>query len=82
MGAYTRANAEICLLGTSKGTKASEVVKNHGIHQIVMEKVGRHSEKPQEVRNRILSLIGEDCTRIELFARQEVPRWDCWGDEV
>ena len=82
MGAYTRANAEICLLGISKGTKASEVVNNHGVHQIVIEKVGRHSEKPQEVRNRILLLIGEDCTRIELFARQEVPRWDCWGDEV
>lgn len=82
MGAYTRANAEVCLLGISKGTKASEVVKNHGVHQIIMDKVGRHSEKPQDARDRIIELLGDDCSKIELFARQEVPEWDCWGDEV
>ena len=35
MGAYTRANAEVCLLGISKKTKASEVVNSHKVHQIV-----------------------------------------------
>lgn len=82
MGAYTRANAEVCLLGISKGTKASEIVKSHGVHQIIMDKIGGHSQKPQAVRDRIADLLGDKCRQIELFARQEVNGWDCWGDEV
>lgn len=81
MGAYTRANAEICLLAVRKGTKASEVVKRHDIHQIVYEPIERHSKKPDEVRKRIVQLCGE-VPRIELFARQSVEGWDCWGNEV
>ena len=81
MGQYTRANAEVCLLGVSKRTKASEQVKSHKIHQIVESVVGRHSEKPNEVRERIVQLLG-DIPRIELFAREQVEGWDCWGDEV
>ena len=81
MGQYTRANAEVCLLGVTKKTKASEQVKSHKIHQIVESIVGRHSEKPNEVRERIVQLLG-DIPRIELFARQQVNGWDCWGNEV
>lgn len=81
MGQYTRANAEVCLLGVSKKTKASEQVKSHKIHQIVESIVGRHSEKPNEVREKIVQLLG-DIPRIELFAREQVDGWDCWGNEV
>ena len=81
MGAYTRANAEVCLLGISKKTKASEVVNSHKVHQIVQAKVGRHSEKPAIVREKIHELVGS-VSRIELFARQETSGWDCWGNEV
>lgn len=81
MGQYTRANAEVCLLGVSKSTKAQEQVKSHRVHQIVESVVGRHSEKPNEVRERIVKLFG-DVSRIELFARERVDGWDCWGDEA
>lgn len=81
MGAYTRANAEVCLLAISKNTKATEIVKRHDIHQIIESSVLRHSEKPNEVRVAIEALLG-DIPRIELFARQEVEGWDCWGNEV
>lgn len=81
MGAYTRANAEVCLLGISKGFKAKERVKSHAVHQIVEDPVGRHSEKPDEVRRRIVDLLG-DVPRIELFARERVDGWDAWGNEV
>lgn len=81
MGAYTRANAEVCLLGISKKTKAKEVVKSHAVHQVIKEKVKRHSEKPHEARKRIVELLG-DVKRIELFAREESEGWDCWGNEV
>lgn len=81
MGAYTRANAEICLLGIGKKVKAKELVKNHAVHQIVQSRIEQHSKKPDEVRNKILDLVG-DLPRIELFARQEITGWDCWGNEV
>ena len=81
MGAYTRANAEVCLLGISKGFKAKEQIKSHAVHQIVEAPVGRHSEKPDEVRRRIVELLG-DVPRIELFARERAEGWDAWGTEV
>lgn len=81
MGAYTRANAEVCLLGISKNTKAKDMIKNHAVHQIVQSRIEYHSKKPDIVRDRILDLVG-DLPRIELFARQETEGWDCWGNEV
>lgn len=41
----------------------------------------QHSEKPNEVRERIVTLMG-NLPRIELFARQKVSGWDSWGNEV
>ena len=81
MGAYTRANAEVCLIAVSKKTKATQIVKSHSVHQIVHHSVEEHSKKPGEVRERILNLLG-DLPKIELFARQQVDNWDCWGNEV
>jgi len=42
----------------------------------------KHSQKPFEVRNFITDLMGEDRTKIELFARQKTEGWDVWGNEV
>lgn len=81
MGAYTRANAEVCLLAIKRGSKAGELIKRHDVHQIVDSPVERHSKKPEEVRERIVQLCG-DVPRIELFAREEIPGWDCFGNEV
>lgn len=79
MGAYTRANAEVCLLGISPGAKG--IVRNHGVHQIVEAPCREHSRKPEEVRERIVQLLG-DVPKIELFARERVEGWDAWGNEV
>lgn len=38
-------------------------------------------EPTKEARERIVRLIG-DVERIELFARERVPGWDAWGNEV
>jgi N6-adenosine-specific RNA methylase IME4 len=81
MGAWTRANAEVCLIGISKRTKASKCVKSHGVHQIIEAPIEAHSKKPDETRNRIVELLG-DVPRIELFARQSCEGWDCWGNEA
>jgi len=77
LGYWTRANNEICLLGT-KG-KPKRVSK--GVHQVVMEPIDKHSKKPNVVKDRIVELCG-DVPRIELFARQKTKGWDVWGNEV
>ena len=82
MGAYTRANAEVCLLGISKDTKAKQVVKNNGVHQIIESPIEKHSKKPSEARERIIRLCGYETNKIELFARENIIGWDCWGNEV
>ncbi|MFX3617959.1 MAG: MT-A70 family methyltransferase [Sporolactobacillus sp.] len=81
MGAWTRANAEVCLLGARPEAKAGKLVKSHAVQQIVEAPVQEHSRKPSEVRERIVQLVG-DVPRIELFAREKTPGWDAWGDEV
>lgn len=81
MGAYTRANAEVCLLGISRKTKAGQCVKSHKVHQIIESPVESHSEKPGVVRSRIVELLG-DIPRIELFAREKADGWDVWGNEA
>lgn len=51
------------------------------VHQVIVSHIEEHSKKPQEARERIVSLMG-DLPRIELFARQSTPGWDVWGNEV
>ena len=81
LGFWTRGNAEVCLLGITPDFKAKEQIKSHAVHQIVEEPIQAHSVKPDEVRKRIVTLMG-DVPRIELFARQRATGWDAWGDEL
>ena len=81
LGAYTRANSEVCLLGVTKGLKANGFVKSHSVHQIIEAPVEAHSKKPDAARERIVELMG-DVPRIELFARCRADGWDAWGNEV
>ena len=77
MGYWVRKNPEMCLLAT-KG-KPKRLSKN--VEQLVVSPRQRHSQKPDCVRERIVELCG-DLPRIELFARQKVKGWSCWGNEV
>ena len=78
LGRWTRGNTEPCLIAT-KG-KPQRV--SHAVSQLVVSPLREHSRKPDEVRDRIIELMGGDAPRIELFARETVPGWDCWGNEV
>lgn len=77
LGHWTRANAEICLLATRGHPRRC----NAGVHQVIVSPVEEHSKKPDEIRNRIIQLMG-DLPKIELFARQKTDGWDAWGNEV
>ena len=77
LGFWTRGNAEICLLAT-KGHPKRQVAN---IHQFIVSPIEAHSKKPDEARDKIVSLLG-DLPRVELFARQTPSGWDVWGNEV
>lgn len=77
MGWWTRSNVELCLLATRGHPKR----QNNRVYQVIISNREAHSKKPDEVRRRIESLMGE-LPRVELFARQYPPGWDVWGNEV
>lgn len=77
MGFWTRSNAEICLLATRGKPKRQD----KSIHQFIISPIEQHSKKPGEARERIVQLMG-DLPRLELFAREQVPGWDVYGNEV
>ena len=87
MGKWTMGNVELCLLATKGKPKRDK--KN--IKQLVIAERTIHSKKPDEVRKRIVDLMG-DLPRIELFARgnrekdmfgyNKFEGWDVWGDEI
>lgn len=77
LGFWTRGNAELCLLATHGHPKR----KAANIHQFIISPIEAHSKKPDIVRDKIVELVG-DVPRIELFARQETPGWEIWGNEV
>lgn len=75
-GTFTLAN-EFLLFARRGTVKARQRVKgNHWHHP--REK---HSRKPDFFRNMILDTFG-DLPRLELFAREETPGWDVFGNEV
>ena len=77
IGRWVMGNAELVLLAT-KG-KPHRIAKN--ISQVVMAKRGKHSVKPDEVKKRIVDLMG-DIPRIELFAREKTSGWDAIGYDL
>ena len=54
LGKWVQGNAELCLLATKGHPKRI----SKSVKQIVLAPRSRHSEKPSEVRDRIVSLIG------------------------
>ncbi len=76
-GYWTHSNAEVCLLAT-RGRPARA---GTGVSSLVVSPRREHSRKPDGVRERIVRVFG-DVPRAELFARQRVPGWSAWGNEV
>ena len=77
MGNWTRANAELCLLGIKGKPKRISA----SVRSVIDTPIEAHSKKPDVTRERIVQLVG-DLPRIELFARQAVIGWDNWGNEL
>ncbi len=76
LGHWTRANSEVCLLATRGKPKRLDA----GVRQVIQAPLREHSRKPDCVHERIERLVAGPY--IELFARQQRPGWDCWGNET
>ena len=71
---------EIVFVETEKHEKIINVLDN-SISQLIITTRENHSKKPAEVREKIIRVFG-DLPRIELFSRDKIEGWDCWGNEV
>ena len=80
VGCYTMSNCEVVLL-----FKRGKIPQPRGARNVQqlhsVQRTKRHSEKPSIIRNNI-ELMFPTQSKIELFARNRFPGWDCWGNEV
>lgn len=76
LGHWTRANVELCLLGTRGKPKRAD----KGVKQLVITPRQKHSQKPDVVYERIERLTGQ--TGLEMFARRRRQGWTSIGNEL
>jgi len=82
LGYWTRANTEPCLLATRGKPKRLD----KGVAQVIVSGIGEHSEKPEEMYNRVERLV--DGPYLEMFHRPRNglfpprPNWTFIGNAV
>lgn len=84
LGQYFREITEHCLFGIN-GNLPYKIVngkRQQGKTGFYAKKT-EHSKKPTEMRQMIEKVSYQNgFNMIELFAREKVDGWDCWGDEL
>ena len=78
MGYYTRAGSESAIIAI----KGKPDIKSRSVRAVITSPVGKHSEKPNDFREAINELMGKECPKIELFARQRHEGFESWGNEL
>ncbi len=76
LGYWTRANPELCLLGT----RGSPRRISKDVRRLLVSERREHSRKPDEIYDRIERLV--DGPYLELFARKRRKGWDASGKEL
>lgn len=76
LGYWTRANAELCLIGTRGRPKRLAM----DVHSLVVAERQAHSVKPAIVHHRLERLVAGPY--LELFGRQDRLNWMVWGNAV
>ena len=80
IGNYTMSSCEFVLL-FKRGKIPEDRVRNPGTLQFLSCPIGRHSQKPHIIRERINSLFPKS-SKIELFSRCICDGWDSWGNAL
>ena len=81
LGQYYRGMTEHCLFGV-KGRLPYKIIdgkRQQGVTGFIAPRT-KHSKKPEQMRGMIEKVSYQPY--IEIFAREPVNGWDCWGDEV
>lgn len=80
IGFWALGGSEFVLMGRKgKGIKRNPETKGK-VRQILTSPRTRHSAKPPESRDHLISLVDiQEGNKIELFAREEVDGWDATG---
>jgi len=70
------------LLYMYKGKLIPVATEERGkIHTVFTEQVQKHSQKPK-ISYEIINRLYPDLKKLELYARQENPGFDSWGNEI
>lgn len=75
-GYLYRSAAELWLLGTRGKPKPT----SHSIRNLILAERREHSRKPDQMHTDLEALFAGPY--LELFARQQRPGWDAWGNET
>ena len=78
MGFWWRGQCEHLLFGVKGKIKAFRMQEAN----FIQTKVGKHSEKPDEIRQLIERATVSLNPKLELFARKKYNNWDSWGNEI
>lgn len=78
-GYYTMSECEICIIGKRGNIPTPRGSRNE--KQFLSQMRGKHSEKPNEIRDRIARMFPTQ-KKLELFAREKIEGWDAFGNEV
>lgn len=76
LGHWTRANTELCLLGTRGKPKRNA----KDVRQLLLAPRREHSRKPDEFFSEVQRLVSGPY--LELFSRTDRPGWSTFGNEV
>lgn len=82
LGQYYRGLTEHYLFASTKKRLPYKIIdgkRQQGVTGFFEPKT-RHSQKPAKARQMIETVSYDP--RIELFARQQIDGWDCWGNEI
>jgi N6-adenosine-specific RNA methylase IME4 len=77
VGYYAKSNPEVCLLGM----RGQLPTMSDAVSSVILAPRREHSRKPDEAYERIEQVFG-DVPRVELFARQRMPRWATAGNGI
>lgn len=82
LGQYFRGLTEHCIFASTKKRLPYKVIDGKRAQGVTGFTAPRteHSRKPAEMREMIEAVSYEP--RLELFARESSPDWDCWGDQA
>ena len=81
MGRTFRQTHEVVLIGTrGKCSKFVQDKSQRSVH--IYPAMKKHSEKPEELQNRLEKIFPSFSKRLELFARRQRTNWTCVGNEL